>query len=54
MQAIVDAFLKHMENCLGVKKSVISIAERWSECSPAQSNGRSIGEFLEKVVYQLP
>lgn len=53
MQAIVDDFLTILEKFLDVKKSTFSISERWEKCPPLEGKGKSIKEYLEKVLISI-
>ena len=48
-QAVIEAYLQALEQTLDVKRTEISIAQRWSQCPPEESNGKTIREYLDKV-----
>lgn len=52
-QAMVNEFVQSLEVLLGVKKTEISIAERWSQCPPGEAGQKSIRDYLDKV-FALP
>jgi hypothetical protein len=39
-----------LEDLLGVHRTEFSIAERWASRPPVEGKGKSIQEFLDKVV----
>ena len=52
-QGLVRRFLGDLESYLGVKATETSIADRWNKCPPPEANGKTIQEFLNKVLSHL-
>lgn len=52
-QALVDRFVGDLEAYLGIKATRMSIADRWLQCPPEEANGKTIEEFLDKVLLGL-
>lgn len=53
MLAILDDFLTILEKFLDVKKTTFSISERWDKGPPLEGKGKSIKEYLEKVLISV-
>lgn len=53
MQAILVDFLAILEKFLDVKKTTFSISERWEKFPPLEGKGKSIKEYLEKVLISI-
>ena len=49
-QEMVDDFIGILEEFLGTKKVEISLAERWEQCTPPSAGGKSLKEYLAKVL----
>jgi hypothetical protein len=47
---MVDEFVRVLEEFLGVQKVELGIAERWSQCPRESAGGKSLQEFLSKVI----
>ena len=52
-QAMVEAFIKVLEDFLGVKTTRFSLVERWNQRPPMEAQGRSIKDYLAKVFESL-
>lgn len=48
-QAMVEEFVRVLENFLGVKRTEFSFADRWDKCPPAAAKGKPIKEYLARV-----
>lgn len=48
-QAIIDEYVRVLEDILGVKKTEFSIAERWRQDLPPEAHGKSIQAYIETV-----
>lgn len=49
---MLDEFVSVLENYLGIKRTVFSFTETWSENPPANAKGKSLQEYLSKVQSQ--
>ncbi|PQE11375.1 hypothetical protein CJF31_00001188 [Rutstroemia sp. NJR-2017a BVV2] len=47
-QKLVDEFVSLLERFLGIKRTHLSISERWNECPPNEAEGKGIREYLDK------
>lgn len=52
-QALIDDFVRLLEAHLGVERTSISLAERWSQCPPPESEGKDLKTYIEKVLGSL-
>jgi hypothetical protein len=48
-QAMVDEYVSVLESFLGTKKTVFSLAERWSQCAPTEAEGLGLRDYLGSV-----
>ena len=48
-QRMVDEFVGVLERFLGIRKTTISLAERWNACPPEAAQGKSLREYLGEV-----
>lgn len=49
-QAMVNEYVVILEAFLGVKKTEFSLVERWAQCPPPEAEGKSLKDYLNKVV----
>lgn len=49
-QSLVDRFVSDLEAYLDVKATKMSIADRWRQCPPEEADGKTIQEYLDKVL----
>lgn len=52
-QAIIDEYVALLEDFLGVKKTEMSIADRWMQNPPMEADGKPVQEYLAKVSLNL-
>ena len=48
---MVDDYVDILESYLGVKRTIFSFVERWSQCPPEAAGGKPLKEFLSKVSF---
>lgn len=51
-QAMVDEFVKILEDFLEVKRTPIKIAEEWRKRPPKEAHGMLLDQFLDKSVFK--
>ncbi len=50
-QAMVDEFVKRLEDFLGVKRTPITITNEWRTKPPKEAHGMQLEQFLDKNVF---
>ena len=50
---IIESFVENLEAVLGIKRTEISIQDKWSQCPPEGVNERDMTVYLEKVIWPL-
>lgn len=51
-QALMEASVRHMESCLGIKRTAVNLAELWLQDDPT-GQGISLAEYLQTVCFPI-